>query len=187
MKRTPSHPPKRARAKMREDSRSKPRKMRAGRVKMTPLAMDWPAFPVDLDDVVFEDAGAAEGAEDGDGEDGDGDGGGYGEAGAEADVDGDGSEEDAEEGAEDEGAGGELGAGLGGGDEGFEGGSFRLEAAMLMGSVSVVGEAGVRLIVPKRCRGTSYGFGVCNIVLMKRARWLLLPRLFRVEKQLHAM
>ena len=50
-----------------------------------------------LDDVVFEDAGFAEGAEDGDGEDGDGDGGGDGEAGAEADVDGDGSEEDAEE------------------------------------------------------------------------------------------
>ncbi len=58
-----------------------------------------------LDDVVFEDAGAAEGAEDGDGEDGDGDGGRYGEAGAEADVDGDGSEEDAEEGSKDESAG----------------------------------------------------------------------------------
>ena len=73
-----------------------------------------------LDDVVFEDGGFAEGAEDGDGEDGDGDGGGDGEAGAEADVDGDGSEEDAEDGAEEEGAGGELGAGFGGGDEGFE-------------------------------------------------------------------
>ena len=31
---------------MREDSRSKPRKIRAGRVKMTPEAMDWPALPV---------------------------------------------------------------------------------------------------------------------------------------------
>ena len=46
MKRTPSQPPKRARAKMRTASRSKPRKMRAGRVKMTPEAMDWPALPV---------------------------------------------------------------------------------------------------------------------------------------------
>ncbi len=74
-----------------------------------------------LDDVVFEDAGFAEGAEDGDGEDGDGDGGGYCESGAEADVDGDCSEEDAEDGAEDEGADGEFGAGFGGGDEGLEG------------------------------------------------------------------
>jgi len=32
--------------KMREYSRSKPRKTRAGRVKMTPEAMDWPALPV---------------------------------------------------------------------------------------------------------------------------------------------
>ena len=79
-----------------------------------------------LDDVVFEDAGSAEGAEDGDREDRDGDGGGYGEAGAEADVDGDSSEEDAEESAEDKGADGELGARLGGGDEGFEGGGFTL-------------------------------------------------------------
>jgi hypothetical protein len=32
--------------KMREYSRSKPRKTSAGRVKMTPEAMDWPALPV---------------------------------------------------------------------------------------------------------------------------------------------
>ena len=32
--------------KMREYSRSKPRKMSAGSVKMTPAAMDWPALPV---------------------------------------------------------------------------------------------------------------------------------------------
>ncbi len=31
---------------MRVDSRSKPRKISAGRVKMTPEAMDWPALPV---------------------------------------------------------------------------------------------------------------------------------------------
>ena len=31
---------------MRLASRSKPRKMSAGRVKMTPEAMDWPALPV---------------------------------------------------------------------------------------------------------------------------------------------
>ena len=103
-------------------SRSKPRKMSAGRVKMTPEAMDWPAFPVVWTMLFSRMLAAAEGSEDGDGEDGDGDGGGDGEAGAEAYVDGDGSEEDAEDGAEDEGADGELGAGLGGGDEGFEGG-----------------------------------------------------------------
>ncbi len=68
-----------------------------------------------LDDVVLEDAGAAEGAEDGDRQDGDGDGGGYGESGAEAYVDGDGSEENAEEGTQDEGSGGGVRGGLGGG------------------------------------------------------------------------
>jgi hypothetical protein len=46
MKRTPSQPPKRARAKILDASRSKPKKISAGRVKMTPEAMDWPAFPV---------------------------------------------------------------------------------------------------------------------------------------------
>ena len=46
MKSTPSQPPMRASRKMREYSRSKPRKMSAGRVKMTPAAMDWPALPV---------------------------------------------------------------------------------------------------------------------------------------------
>ncbi len=35
-----------ARKKMRAYSRSKPRKTRAGRVKMTPEAIDWPALPV---------------------------------------------------------------------------------------------------------------------------------------------
>jgi hypothetical protein len=52
-----------------------------------------------LHDVVLEDGGAAEGAEDADGEDGDGNGCGDGEAGAEADVHGDGAEEESEEGA----------------------------------------------------------------------------------------
>src|SRR6202000_3048380 len=75
-----------------------------------------------LDDVVFENAGLAEGAKDGDREDGDGDGGGYGEAGAEADVDRYCSEEDTEDAAEDEGSCGELWAGLRGGNEGFEDG-----------------------------------------------------------------
>ena len=46
IKRVPSHPPMRARRNMREYSRSNPRKIRAGRVKMTPAAMDWPALPV---------------------------------------------------------------------------------------------------------------------------------------------
>jgi hypothetical protein len=45
MNSTPSHPPNRASAKMRVDSRSKPRKMSAGRVKMTPEAIDCPALP----------------------------------------------------------------------------------------------------------------------------------------------
>jgi len=46
MKSTPSQPPMRARKKMREYSRSKPKNTSAGRVKITPDAMDWPAFPV---------------------------------------------------------------------------------------------------------------------------------------------
>ena len=75
-----------------------------------------------LDDVVLEDGGLAEGSEDGDREDGDGDGGGDGEAGAKADVDRDGTEQNAEEGAEEESAEGEFGPGLGGRDEGLEGG-----------------------------------------------------------------
>ena len=45
MKSTPSQPPKSASAKMRVDSRSKPRKISAGRVKITPEAIDWPALP----------------------------------------------------------------------------------------------------------------------------------------------
>ena len=50
-----------------------------------------------LDDVVFEDAGAAEGAKDGDRQDGDWDAGRYGETGTKPDVDGDRSEQYAEE------------------------------------------------------------------------------------------
>jgi hypothetical protein len=46
MKRTPSQPPMRARSRMREYSREKPRKIRAGKVKMTPPATDSPAEPV---------------------------------------------------------------------------------------------------------------------------------------------
>jgi hypothetical protein len=46
MNSTPSQPPISASMKMREYSRSKPRKTSAGRVKMTPEAMDWPALPV---------------------------------------------------------------------------------------------------------------------------------------------
>ena len=62
-----------------------------------------------LDDVVFEDGGAAERAEDADGENGDGDGRGNGESGTQADVDSYGTEEQAEERAEDDGANGEFG------------------------------------------------------------------------------
>lgn len=75
-----------------------------------------------LNDIVFEDAGFAEGAEDGDGENRDGDGSSDGEAGAKANIDGNCAENDTEEGAEDQGTSGEFGAGLGGGNEGFEGG-----------------------------------------------------------------
>ena len=73
-----------------------------------------------LHDVIFEDGGAAEGAQDADGEHGDGDGGGDGETGAQADVDGDRAEEESEERAEDNGANGEFGEGLVGGDVGAE-------------------------------------------------------------------
>ena len=73
-----------------------------------------------LDDVVFEDRGAAKGAQDADGEHGDGDGGGDGEPGAQADVDGDRAEEHAEDAAEQKGADGEFGARLVGGDEGLK-------------------------------------------------------------------
>ena len=122
MKRTPSQPPKRARAKMRVDSRSKPRKMRAGRVKMTPEAMDWPALPV-VWTMLFSRIEALPKARRMEmDQNGDRDGGGDGETGAQADVDRDGAEEDAEDRAEEEGAGAELWAGLGGGDEGLEAG-----------------------------------------------------------------
>jgi hypothetical protein len=46
MKRTPSTPPRSASMKMRAYSSSKPRKMSAGSVKMTPEATDSPADPV---------------------------------------------------------------------------------------------------------------------------------------------
>ncbi len=59
-----------------------------------------------LDDIVFEDAGLAEGSQDGDGEDGDGNGRGYGKSGTEANVDGDGSEENAEDCSQQQGANG---------------------------------------------------------------------------------
>ncbi len=62
-----------------------------------------------LDDVVFEDGGAAEGPQNTDGEHSDGDGGGHGEAGAQAHVDRNRAEDDAEDGAEKKGSEGELG------------------------------------------------------------------------------
>ena len=46
MKRTPRKPPIKARIRMREYSRPKPRKISAGRVKITPPATDSPAEPV---------------------------------------------------------------------------------------------------------------------------------------------
>ncbi len=46
MNSTPRNPPMRASAKMRQYSRSKPKKISAGSVKITPAAMDWPALPV---------------------------------------------------------------------------------------------------------------------------------------------
>ena len=79
-----------------------------------------------LDDVVFEDGGAAEGAENADGENRDGDGGGYGESGAQAHIDGDGAKDDAEEGAEENGAEGEFRAVLAGRDEWLKDGGLRV-------------------------------------------------------------
>ncbi len=75
-----------------------------------------------LDDVVFEDAGAAERAEDGDGEYGDGDAGGNGKSCAQADVDRDRAEEYAEDRAQQKRANGEFRSRLGCGNEGLEGG-----------------------------------------------------------------
>jgi hypothetical protein len=46
MNSTPSHPPIKERRKIREYSRGKPRKMSAGRVKITPPATASPAEPV---------------------------------------------------------------------------------------------------------------------------------------------
>src|SRR5580658_2541796 len=73
-----------------------------------------------LDDVVFEDGGAAEGAQNADGEDRDGNGGSYCEACAQAHIDRDSAEDDAEEGAEEDGAEGELGAILAGRNKGLK-------------------------------------------------------------------
>ena len=57
-----------------------------------------------LHDVVFENGGAAEGAQDADGQNRDGNGSGNGETGAQTHVNGDGAEEQTEERAEDDGA-----------------------------------------------------------------------------------
>ncbi len=46
MNSTPSHPPNKASAKIRKLCRSNPRKINAGSVKITPEAIDCPAFPV---------------------------------------------------------------------------------------------------------------------------------------------
>ncbi len=73
-----------------------------------------------LDDVVFEDAGSAEGAEDGDGEHGDGDACGDRKPGAQADVDRYCAEEYAEDCAQQECADGQFRALFGGWDEGLE-------------------------------------------------------------------
>jgi len=69
-----------------------------------------------LDDVVFENGGTAEGAENADGQNRDGNGGGDGKTGAEADVHGDSSKQESEERAEDDGANGEFGERFFGGD-----------------------------------------------------------------------
>jgi len=78
-----------------------------------------------LDDVVLEDAGAAEGSKDGDGEDRDRDAGGNRKSSAESDIDRDRAEQDSEDSTEGEGSEGELRACLGGGNEGPEGGLRR--------------------------------------------------------------
>jgi len=73
-----------------------------------------------LDDVVFEDAGFAEGSQDGDRKYRDWDGRGDRKACTKTDVDSNGSEENTEEAAQDEGTGGELWPSLGGWNERFE-------------------------------------------------------------------
>ena len=73
-----------------------------------------------MHDVVFEDGGAAEGAEDADGENGDRNGSRDGEASAEADINRDGSEQEPEERAEDNCAEREFLDGFFGSDVGAE-------------------------------------------------------------------
>ena len=87
--------------------------MSAGRVKMTPEAMDWPALPVVWTMLFSRMLALAEGAQDRDGEHGDRDAGGDGKPRAQADIDRDRAEEDAEERAQQQGAEGQLGARLG--------------------------------------------------------------------------
>jgi hypothetical protein len=76
-----------------------------------------------LDDVVFEDGGSSEGAQDRDGEHRDRNGGGDGESRTKADIDRDSAEENPEDSSEEERADGELRTRVGCGDEGGEGGS----------------------------------------------------------------
>ncbi len=73
-----------------------------------------------LDDVVFEDGGAAEGAQNADGEHRDGNGCGDGEPGAQAHIDRDGAKDEAEETAQQKGAKSELGRMFFGRDKGLK-------------------------------------------------------------------
>ena len=105
---------------MREYSRSKPRKMSAGRVKMTPAAIDWPALPVVWTMMFSRIEAAPERAQNADREHRDGNGGGYREAGAQAHIDGDAAKDDAEDGAEQNRAKGELRTIVAGGYKGLK-------------------------------------------------------------------
>ena len=104
MKSTPSHPPSKAqrenspegkfRAEAEKDQRGD-REHHAGRERFA-------CGTGGLHDVVFEDGGAAEGAEDADGKNGDWNRSGDGEPGAQADVNGDRAEQQSEERTEDD-------------------------------------------------------------------------------------
>ena len=120
MNSTPSHPPISASMKMREYSRSKPRKTSAGSVKMTPEAMDWPALPVVWTMLFSRIDDAAEGAQNADGEHRDGDGSGDREPGAQAHIDRDRAKDQAEEAAQQNGAERELRRLLVGGNKGLK-------------------------------------------------------------------
>ena len=109
-----------------------------------------------LDDVVFEDGGAAEGAQNADGEHRDGDGGGDGEAGAQAHVDRDCAEDDAEEGAQQNGAEGEF-AGL------LAGRNKRLKGGLLAVSHDCLQASGVSLEFPEGGSVTVEGMQRCDI------------------------